>query len=166
MKFYSEKLDKMFDTEKQLLEEEEAVFKAEQEVKAKSLEKKAEAKVVEAAFKKLNAAKRTYNTNVLELKKQFNQELTDFRAKLKEINKKHEEAMAAEAQLRDEAEAEYKAALDEFIAKHPEGYHMTLKDGDHVVTISGSSNESKDLVDQLFDPKSFWDEWMRIFRFQ
>ena len=166
MKFYSEKLDKMFDTEKELLTAEETAFKAEQEAKAKSLKKKAEAKVVEDAFKKLNAAKRTYNTNVLELKKQFNQELTEFREKLSAINKAHEEAMAAEAQIRDEAEAEYKAALDEFIAKHPEGYHMTLKDGDHVVTISGSSNESEDLVDQLFNPKSFWDEWMRIFRFE
>ena len=165
MKFYSETLDKMFDSAEALQEAETQAAKKEAAKKKASEEKKAEAKKVEDAFKNLNAAKRTYNTNVLELKKQFNQELTDFREKLSEINKKHEDAMAAEAQLRDKAEAEYKAALDEFIAKHPEGYHMTLKDGDHVLTISSSSTEAKDLVDQLFNPKSFWDEWMKVFGF-
>ena len=165
MKFYSEKLDKMFDTQQELEAEELKAVRAEMKKKKEADAKKAEAQKVETAFKNFNAAKRTYNTNVLELKKQFNQELTEFREKLSEINKKHEDAMAAEAQLRDKAEAEYKAALDEFIAKHPEGYHMTLKDGDHVVTISSSSNESQDLIDQLFDPKSFWDEWLKIFRF-
>lgn len=165
MKFYSEHLDQIFDTEKELKAAEKEAADKEVAKKKASEEKKAEAKKVEDAFKALNAAKRKYNTNVLDLKKKYNEDLTVIREKLNELRKVHENAVAAEAAERDEAEKVYKAALDEFIANHPEGYHMTLKDSDHVVTLSGSTTESKDLVDQLFDPRSFWEDWMRIFRF-
>lgn len=164
MKFYSELLDKMFETEMDLVAAEEVAKKEEAKKKKASEAKKAEAKKVEDAFKNFNAAKKIYNENVINLKKQYNSELNSIRETLNDVTKKHDTAVAAEAKAREEAEAAYKAVLDEFIAKHPEGYHMTLKDGDHVVTISSSSNESRDLVDQLFDPKSFWDEWMRLFR--
>ena len=165
MKFYSELLDKMFETEMDLVAAEEVAKKEEAKKKKASETKKAEAKKVEDAFKALNAAKRKYNTNVLDLKKKYNEDLAVLREKLNELRKVHENAVAAEAAERDEAEKVYKAALDEFIANHPEGYHMTLKDGDHIVTLSSSTTESKDLVDQLFDPRSFWEDWMRIFRF-
>lgn len=165
MKFYSEKLDKMFDSVEDLQAAEKQAAEIEAKKKKASEAKKAEAKKVEDAFKALNAAKRKYNTNVLDLKKKYNEDLAVLREKLNELRKVHENAVAAEAAERDEAEKVYKAALDEFIANHPEGYHMTLKDGDHVVTLSSSTTESKDLVDQLFDPRSFWEDWMRIFRF-
>lgn len=165
MKFYSETLDMMFDSAEALQEAEKQAAEKEANKKKASEAKKAEAKKVEDAFKHFNAAKKIYNENVINLKKQFNSELNSIRENLNEVTKKHDAAVAAEAKAREEAEAAYKAALDEFIAKHPEGYHMTLKDGDHVVTISSSGNESSDLVDKLLDPKSFWDEWMRIFRF-
>jgi len=165
MKFYSELLDKMFETEMDLVAAEEVAKKEEAKKKKASEAKKAEAKKVEDAFKNFNAAKKTYNENVLNLKKQYNEDLNVIRENLHNLKTKHEADVAAEAKLREDAEAAYKAVLDEFIAKHPEGYHMTLKDGDHVVTISSSSNESGDLVDQLFNPKSFWEEWMRLFRF-
>jgi len=165
MKFYSETLDMMFDSAEALQEAEQQAAEKEAKKKKASEIKKAEAKKVEDAFKNFNAAKQVYNTNVLNLKKQLNNDLNAIRETLSEVNKKHEEAIAAETKAKDDAEAAYQAALNEFIAKHPEGYHMTLKDGDHVVTISSSSNEYKELADQLFDPKSFWDEWMRIFRF-
>ena len=165
MRYYSEKLDTLFDSVEDLQAAEKQVAETEAEKKKASEVKKAEAKKVEEAFKALNAAKRKYNTNVLELKKKYNEDLTVLREKLNDLRKAHENAVAAEAAERDEAENAYKAALDEFIANHPSGYHMTLKDGDYVVTLSSSTTESKDLVDQLFDLRSFWDDWMRIFRF-
>lgn len=165
MKFYSELLDKMFETEMDLVAAEEVAKKEEAKKKKASEAKKAEAKKVEEAFKNFNAAKKIYNENVINLKKQYNEDLNVIRENLHNLKTKHDADIAAEAKLREDAEAAYKVVLDEFIKKHPEGYHMTLKDGDHVVTISSSGNESGDLVDQLFNPKSFWDEWMRIFRF-
>ena len=165
MKFYSELLDKMFETEMDLVAAEEVAKKAEAKKKEASEAKKAEAQKVEAAFKNFNAAKKIYNENIINLKKQYNENLNVIRENLHNLKTKHDADIAAEAKLREDAEAAYKAVLDEFIKKHPEGYHMTLKDGDHVVTISSSSTEARDLVDQLFNPKSFWDEWMRLFRF-
>lgn len=165
MKFYSDVLDTMFDSVEDLQAAEQQVAETEAKKKKASEAKKAEAKKVEEAFKALNAAKRKYNTNVLDLKKKYNEDLTVIREKLNELRKVHENAVAAEAAERDEAEKAYDAALKEFIAKHPEGYHLTLTDSDNVVTLSGSTTESKDLIDQLFDPGSFWDDWMKIFRF-
>lgn len=164
MKFYSEKLDKMFDSVEDLQAAEKQAAETEAKKKKASETKKAEAKKVEDAFKALNAAKRKYNTNVLELKKKYNEDLTIIREKLNELRKVHENAVAAEAAERDDAAVAFDTALKEFTEKHG-SYHMTLKDGDHVVTLSSSTAESKDLVDQLFDPRSFWEDWMRIFRF-
>ena len=165
MKFYSELLDKMFETEMDLVAAEEVAKKAEAKKKEASEAKKAEAQKVEAAFKNFNAAKKIYNENIINLKRQYNENLNVIRENLHNLKTKHDADIAAEAKLREDAEAAYKAVLDEFIKKHPEGYHMTLKDGDHVVTISSSSTEARDLVDQLFNPKSFWDVWMRRLRF-
>ena len=165
MKFYSELLDKMFETEMDLVAAEEVAKKEEAKKKKASETKKAEAKKVEDAFKNFNAAKKIYNENIINLKKQYNEDLNVIRENLHNLKTKHEADVAAEAKLREDAEAAYKAVLDEFIKKHPEGYHMTLKDGDHVITISSSTTESRDLIDQLFEPKSFWDDWMKLFRF-
>lgn len=166
MKFYSEKLDKLFDTEMDLAAA-EAVAEKEAEKKKKASEaKKAEAQKVEDAFKNFNAAKKIYNENVLNLKKQFNEEFNKLRTEMTNLNKKHEADIQAEINSREIAEAAYKAALDEFIKKHPEGYHMTLKDGDHVVTISSSNTNTSALVESIFKPTSFWEDWMRLFRFQ
>lgn len=165
MKFYSETLDMMFDSADALQEAEKQAAEKEAKKKKASEIKKAEAKKVEDAFKNFNAAKKIYNENVIKLKKQYNENLNVISENLHNLKTKHEADVAAEAKLREDAEAAYKAVLDEFIKKHPEGYHMTLKDGDHVVTISSSSTESIDLADQLLDPKSFWDDWMRLFRF-
>jgi hypothetical protein len=128
MKFYSEKLNKMFDTEKELLKEEEAAFKAEQEAKAKSLAKKTEAKVVEDAFKAHNAAKKAFNTVLTARRKKYAEDLATLKAT-------YESDVEAERKKLDEAANAYDKVLKEFNAKHPEGFHMTLKDGDNVVTM-------------------------------
>lgn len=152
MKFYSELLDKMFETEMDLVAAEEVAKKEEAKKKEASEAKKMEAKKVEEAFKAFNAAKRVFNEEVLNIKKKFNLDLN-------EIKKNHDEAMLKATTARDEAEKNYKNTLDEFTKKHPEGYHMTLKDGDHVVTISQSAanDASSVILEQLLNPKSFWD---------
>ena len=145
MKFYSEKLDKMFDSEKELLKAEDTAFKAEQEAKAKSLAKKAEAKAVEDAFKARNAARLAYNKNVGEAKKVYTEGLKSIRASFDAV-------VVAENKKLDEAEKAYDTVLKDFIAKHPEGYHMTLKDGDNVITLH-SDNKSLDFSNafKMFD---------------
>lgn len=155
MKFYSEKLNKMFDTEKELLVAEEAAFKAEQEAKAKSLAKKTEAKAVEDAFQNRNAAVRTYNENVAKLKKTYNEEVFA-------LKQKFDADVKAETAKVDEAEKAYDTVLSAFIERHPEGYHMTLKDGDNVVTLSSTSGT--ETVDELFNPTKFLDNWLKLFR--
>ena len=142
MKFYSEKLNKMFDDENTLCAEEEKALQAEQTAKAKALEKKEEAKQVEESFKLANAARREYNETIVKLRKQYNADLIKLRTTF--------EADSAEAKKALEAaELKYDADLKDFIAKHPEGYHLTLTDSDNVVTMS--STTSFDFFDKLFD---------------
>lgn len=142
MKFYSEKLNKMFDDENTLRVEEEQALQAEQTAKAKALEKKEEAKQVEESFKLANAARREYNETIVKLRKQYNADLIKLRTAF--------EADSAEAKKALEAaELKYDADLKDFIAKHPEGYHLTLTDSDNVVTMS--STTSFDFFDKLFD---------------
>ena len=154
MKFYSEKLDKMFDSEKELLTAEEAAFKAEQEAKAKSLAKKTEAKVVEDAFKAHNAAKKTFNANVIARRKKYATDL----AALKEA---YDADIKVESDKLDAAAKAYDQALKEFTAKHPEGFHMTLKDGDNVVTLQ--SNRGQDALSNLIND-AWFDGFFNLFR--
>lgn len=136
MKFYSEKLDKLFNSEQELLEAEK-VLEAEQAKKQKAAEeKKADAKVVEDAFKARNAARREYNTKLAEARKEHLEALTAAREKL---NKAVKDATV----VKDNAEQTYDKVLADFIAKHPEGFHMTLRDGDNVMTISNANDKEK-----------------------
>ena len=50
----------------------------------------------------------------------------------------------------NKAEADYDAALKEFTNAHPEGFHITLKDSDNVVTLSHSGNAFSDVFDDFW----------------
>lgn len=145
MRYYSEKLDKLFDSEKELIKEETAAEKAVAEKTKKAEARKAEAKVVEDAFKARNAARAEYNKNVAEAKKIYTEGLKSLRSSFDAV-------VVAENKKLDEAEKAYDVALKDFIAKHPEGYHMTLKDGDNVITLH-SDNKSLDFSNafKMFD---------------
>lgn len=147
MKFYSEKLNKLFETEKELIAAEKELADKEAKKAEAAKEKKAEALKVEEAFKARNAARRTYNDRIVEAKKVYN-------TILEEAKKAFNDAVTAATKEKDAAEKIYDAALKEFTTKHPEGYHMTLKDGDNVVTISSQgeaiSNIAKE-YNQLLD---------------
>ena len=91
MKYYSDTLDKIFETEKELKDAE----KADAEEKAKKEEAKLvvkkESSEVEDAFKARNAARKAYNEKLVESRKTYNEALRkakdEFEASLKEYSK-------------------------------------------------------------------------------
>lgn len=149
MKFYSEKLKKLFDTEKELIAAETEL--AEREVKRTEAaqQKKADATKVEDAFKAHNAAKVAYNTKVTDAQKKYSTAINDAKKEYNSV------VTAANEELKKSEEA-YNTALSEFTKKHPEGFHITLKDGDNVMTVSNqnetlSLSATDDFVNYIFD---------------
>jgi dsDNA-specific endonuclease/ATPase MutS2 len=134
MKFYSEITKKLYESENELKAAEKQVAD-ESEKKAEAAKaKKEEAKLVEDAFKANNNAKREYNTKVIAARKAYNEAVAA-------AKKAYEEAVADATKVKDTAEKAFDAALKEFNKKH-NSYHMTLKDGDNVMTISTQGDPS------------------------
>lgn len=132
--YYSNVLEKPFDTLEKLSAAEKAYFDEQKKKEAAAAEKKSDAKVVEECYKNLNAVKAKYNIDVDAAAKECAKAIADARLTRNEKIAKAEE-------LVNIAEAAYANAIKEFTAKHPEGYHVTLKDGDHVTTISHSVHD-------------------------
>lgn len=128
MKFFSEKLNKLFDDEASLLEAEKVAAEAEAKKAEASQQKKADAEKVEEAFKARNEARREFNAKLIELRK-------DYRAAVTAAKEHYEAATAEITEIKDKAEEAYSEALSEFTKKH-QNYHLTLKDGDNVTTLS------------------------------
>lgn len=154
MKFYSEKLKKLFDTEKDLVAAEKVVDEENEKKKLASEQKKEEASKVEDAFKARNAARREYNTKLVEARKIYNDAII---AAKKAFN----ETLTSATEAKDKAEEAYNVALKEFTAKY-ESYHMTLKDGDNVVTISNASDKNFETMGKEFN--SFLDSLLNIWK--
>ena len=156
MKYYSEILNKNFDSVEDL-EKAEEVHKAEQAKKdeAKALVKK-ESSEVEDSFKARNAARKAYNEKLVEARKAYNEALRkakdEFEASLKEST----EAL-------EKAEADYDTRLKAFQKAHPEGYHLTLKDGDNVVTYTDNliDEHSKALTKEFDDMLDMFSNLLR-----
>jgi membrane protein involved in colicin uptake len=154
MKFYSEVTKKLYNSEEELNAAEQEIVEAEAKKAEAAKAKKEEAKVVEEAFKARNAASIEYNTKVMAARKAYNETLVA-------AGKAFEEAVADATKVKNAAEEKYNAALKDFTDKHPEGYHMTLKDGDNIMTISsqgdsaaGVLKEYNSLIDYLM--KNLW----------
>ena len=146
--FYSNVLQKPFERLDDL-KKAEYVYYEEQKAKAdKAAQKKADAKKVEDAFKALNAARKMYKEDLTQLTKEYSEELENLK-KAFDLGKKdiHNKLAAAE-------EA-YSKSLSDFTAAHPEGYHVTLRDGDFETTISHqvetSETDHSDFFDDLFN---------------
>ena len=128
----------------------EELEKAEEEVKT-ALAKKEEAKAlvakesadVQDAFKARNAARRSYNEKLVEARKVYNEAL-------KKAKEEFEDSLQETSDELEKAEAEYDTKLKAFQKAHPEGYRITLKDGDNVVTLT-SVNQVVKSIDQEFD---------------
>ena len=146
MKFYSDVTKKLYETEKELKAAEKLVAEQEAAKAEAAKAKKEEALKVEEAFKARNAARRVYNDRIVEAKKVYN-------TILEEAKKAFNDAVTAATKEKDVAEKNYDVALKEFTTKH-NTYHMTLKDGDNVVTISSQGDTFPDLskeYNQLLD---------------
>ena len=155
MKFYSEVTKKIYDTEEALAAAEKEVAEAEAKKAELAKNKKADAQKVEKAFKENNEAKREFNNKVVAARKMYTEAVTN-------AKNAFDEAVADANKTREAAEKNYDNVLKEFIDKHPEGYHLTLKDNDNVVTLSSQTDsflntitkEYNDLLSFLF--KDMW----------
>lgn len=135
--FYSNVLRKPFERLDDLRKA-EAVYYEEQKVKEdKAAAKRAEAQKVEDAFKALNAARKEYKENVTQLTAEYAESLETLKQAY-ELGKKdiHDKLV--------QAEENFEKAHKAFTAAHPEGYHLTLKDGDFETTLSGSKTNNID----------------------
>lgn len=144
--YYSKVLMKPFDTIEELRIAEEEYYA---KIKAKedaAKAKKADAQVVEEAFIALNAARKKYKTELSRI-------TTEYAAQLAKVGEEFKAAKAAATSDLASAEGKYEEALKAFTAKHPEGFHLTLKDGDYETTISSkvtqSSNKDINLAKEL-----------------
>lgn len=138
--FYSNVLNKPFKTLAELTAA-EAAHIAEQKAKEdKAATKKADAMKVEEAFKALNQARKDFKEDLSQLTTEYSEALADLKKAFEHGKKDIHNTLA-------DAENAYTIALREFTEKYPEGYHITLKDGDFETTISGS-NTTKTSVDK------------------
>ena len=143
MKYYSDVTKKLYNTEDELKAAEKVVAEEEEKKAAIAKSKKADAVKVEDAFKARNAARRDYNTKVVEARKAYNTALV-------EAKKAFDAAIVEATTAKDKAEEAYNAALKEFTDKH-ESYHMTLKDGDNVMTISSASDKTYENISKEYN---------------
>ena len=143
--FYSKLLKEPFDSVDALRAAEDDYYAKLRAKEEEAAAKKADAKKVEAAYKALNAARKTYKEELTQLTKEYAESLENLK-KAFELGKKDiHDTLAA-------AEDAYEKALRDFTAKHPEGYHITLKDGDFETTIStGSKVSSTSDILNIFD---------------
>ena len=129
--FYSRVLKQPFDSLEDLALAEEDYYAELKAKEDKAAQKKADAKVVEDAFKALNAARKAYKEDLTALTKEYSEELEHLK-KAYELGKKDiTNTLAA-------AEDAYSEALKAFTDKYDQ-YHLTLKDSDFETTISGGS---------------------------
>ena len=144
MKFYSEVTKKLYETEEDLKIAEKAVADEKAKKEEAALAKKTDAKKVEDAFKVRNDAKREYNTKVIAARKMYNDTIAN-------AKKAFDDAVTDAATTLNTAEEVYDKVLKDFIAKHPEGYHLTLKDGDNVVTYSSAVDNANTIIKDYND---------------
>ena len=146
--YYSKLLKEPFDSLNELTMAEEAYYAKQKAKEDAAAQKKADALKVEDAFKALNAARKTYKENLTQLTKEYAESLDNLK-KAFELGKKDIHDKLAEA------EEVYQAALKEFDTAYPEGYHVTLHDGDFETTLSkqtsgGALNRPTNIFD-IFD---------------
>lgn len=153
--YYSKVLNKPFDTLEELCEAEQEFLAVEEAKKRAAEARKNKAAVVEKAFKELNAAKLVYNEEVTALYADLAKNIEAAKVAYNEGIKKSNEKL-------DTAQVTYNEALNKFIEEHPEGYHLTLKDGDNVVTIR-SNNVAEAFVGEDFT-KKFFDSFFKFLK--
>ena len=154
--YKSKLLNKEF-TDLDELKKAESEYKLEVAKKEEAkLARKEEAAVVQKAFADKNAAIKAYNDVVVEARK----------ARLEAINKinaEYNEKIQPAYDVYEKAQAEYDKALSDFQAAHPEGYHLTLKDGDNQVILSKNSYHDiwQEMAEEWNKTFSFWNNLLK-----
>lgn len=148
MKYYSDTLDKLFETEKELEDAEKADVEEKAKKEEAKLAVKKESSEVEDAFKARNAARKAYNEKLVEARKTYN-------AALRKAKDEFEADLKESTEALEKAEANYDTKLKAFQKAHSEGYRIVLRDGDNVVTYTSNPVEyqikdiSKEFDDML-----------------
>ena len=146
--FYSKVLKEPFNSIEELMEAEEAYYAKLKAKEDKAAEKKADATKVEDAFKALNVARKSYKDNLNEATQIYSKGLLDLKEGYEKTCKTIKDTFAA-------AEADYKNALKAFTDKYPEGYHITLRDGDFETTISSQTSNTDNAKTITFNREAF-----------
>lgn len=147
--YYSKKLNKVFDNLIDLEAAELKDAKEKEEKAAAAAAKKNDASEVERAYKNLNAARKAYKENL-------EQAMIKHAAALKVIQDELAADKTAITNKLAEAEKKYEDALKNFTDKHPEGFHLTLKDGDYETSISRNTSKLKGANDPVVDFLLSW----------
>ena len=155
MKFYSEKLKKLFDTEKDLVAAEKVVDEENEKKKLASEQKKEEASKVEDAFKALNSARKSYKETLAAVTHEYSENLEALKRSFEEAKLSIQKSLAG-------AEEKYAAELKAFTEKYPEGYHLTLKDGDFETTIDSKAGTVTDPKTRLFTFDDFFNAFFKF----
>lgn len=138
--YYSKVLSKPFDSLKELTAAEAEHFEKIRIKEEAATAKKNDAAVVEIAFKELNSARKNYKEDLTQL-------TTEYANSLEHLKQAYEHGQKDLRLNLANAEKKYEEALKIFIEKHPEGYHLTLKDGDFETTISSQTEAANPSVD-------------------
>lgn len=141
--FYSNVLKKPFERLDDLKKAEYVYFEEQKLKEDKAAQKKADAKVVDDAFKALNTTRRVYKEAMTTLVEKYNADLKELKASF-EKDRKDVQAMLAEA------ENVYAAALKAFTDKY-ETYHLSLRDGDFETTIDSKTTVGVNKQYNMFD---------------
>lgn len=150
--YYSKVLKEPFNTVAELKEAEEAYYAKLKAKEDKAAAKKADAQKVEDAFKALNAARKTYKDDLAAITHEYSENLARLKKSFESAKEGVHAALAA-------AEADYSKALKAFTEKYPEGFHLTLKDGDFETTIdsrAGSVSKQSAAEGKTFDLNDFF----------
>lgn len=152
--YYSKVLKEPFETIGELKEAEEAYYAKLKAKEDAAAQKKSDALKVEDAFKALNAARKSYKEELTAVTHEYSEHLAALKKNFEDAKKEVQDTLVA-------AEEAYSTALKYFTDKYPEGYHLTLKDGDFETTISSNATNSKSNIDysliaDIFDHMFRW----------
>lgn len=142
--YYSRVLNEPFDSVDELMEAEEAYYAKLKAKEDKAAQKKADAQKVEDAFKALNVARKTYKEELVNITENYRESLNELKTSFEEAKVEVQEELAS-------YEDAYSNALKEFTDKYPEGFHLTLKDGDFETTINSTTNTSTPSTLDIFN---------------
>ena len=153
--YYSKVLKEPFNTVAELKKAEAEYYAALKLKEDKAAAKKADAKKVEDAFKALNAARKSYKETLAAVTHEYSENLEALKKSFEEAKLSIQKSLAG-------AEEKYAAELKAFTEKYPEGYHLTLKDGDFETTIDSKSSIAADPKTRLFTFDDFFNTFFKF----